>query len=87
MVRKKIVILDEDVSHGVESKIDCVNSILHEYSKNDICIEEMLYSIEVQGFSIQDVVDIFAKVINTIESDQLLQYKECETLPMDRSNW
>ncbi len=87
MNKKKIIITDECIDFDVKDKEDCVNAIIEEYNRNDLCVEELLYSIEIQGFSVQDVVEIFARIINIIESDKLLQYKEESVRPIDRNCW
>lgn len=86
---KKIIVSDEDevVEIEVKDKSNCVDVILEEYKKYDICMEDFLYSTELQGFSIQDVVDIFAKVINIVDLDQVLIYNDSSSIPVDRSQW
>lgn len=84
---KKIIVSDEGVEIEVKDKSNCVEVILEKYKKDDICMDEFLYSIELQGFSIQDVVDIFAKVINIVDSDQVLIYNDNSSIPVDRGEW
>jgi len=69
----ELVIMDENVTYDCKDKADTVKAIIEEYKRHDICIGELLHSLEIRGLSIQDVVDVFAKVMNIIEGDEVIQ--------------
>jgi hypothetical protein len=70
--------MNEGITYDVKSKEDCVIAIIEEYKRFDSCIGDLLYSIGIVGFSVQDVVDIFATVMHKIEDDLLIQIVDNE---------
>ena len=82
-MKRYIEIIDEGVTYDVENEQDCITAIMEEYRRHDVCIGEMLYRICIVGFSVQEVVDIFATIMYRIEEDLLIQIVEGE--PVRRS--
>ena len=74
--KSKIVlrILNEGITFDCKDKQDVVEAILEEYRAHDICLGELLEGLEIDGLSVQDVVDIFAKVMHIVEADEVVQY-------------
>jgi hypothetical protein len=74
-----------------QTKQDIVDLLINKYrEESDNCIGEMLQVTEIQGFSVQDVVDIFAKVMYEIEDDELVQRQDVDTVnpnEIDRWRW
>lgn len=75
---KYIQIIDEGVTYDVISIADCADAIKEEYLRNDVCIGELMDNIEVVGFSIPEIIRIYAKVMKDIENDKLILVKENE---------
>jgi hypothetical protein len=72
------------------SKEHAVNSIISDYHLYDVCIGEVLGSVEIQGASVQDVVDIFAKVMYIVEEDEVIQFMNMDKAEPDavvRFDW
>ena len=61
------------------------NYDIEEYKANDICVGELMDAIIIHGLSVQDVVDVFAKVMYEIEGDELVQNMEEEKV--NRWDW
>lgn len=71
-----------------ESKDDVVESILKDYTLYSVCIGELLNSVEIQGLNVQDVVDIFAKVMYIVEEDELVQRMNLDKdIPNEEKRW
>ena len=77
----KLIVMGEGTDFDCKDKEDVVKAIMEEYHRNDICIGELLYGLEIKGLSIQDVVDVFAKVMHTVEDDKLIQVMEEHAVP------
>lgn len=75
---KYLVILDENTTKEVKDLNECIEVIKEDYRRNDICLGELLNNIEVQGFSVNNVVDMYAQLIKDIENDYLEQGNEEE---------
>lgn len=73
------------------SKEDIVDTIIKEYKDNsENCIGEMLDITEINGLSVQDTVDVFAKVMYEVELDELVQIQNTDTIEpnkIDRWRW
>ena len=80
MSKKQIIIMNEGIAFDVKDKNDCVKAIIEEYNRSDVCIHELLSTIEIQGFSAEDVVYIYANCMNTIEGDILVHIREPKIL-------
>lgn len=65
---------DKCIVYDFTCKKDIVDAIIDEYHESDVCIGEMLDVTEITGVSTQDVVDIVARVLHTIEGDEIAQY-------------
>ena len=86
-----IKIDDTHVISDYISKEDIVNVIVKEYRENsNNCIGEMLDTTEISGLSVQDTVDVFAKVMYEVENDELVQRQNVDTTEpneIDRWRW
>lgn len=71
---KRIVIMNENIDYHVKDKIDCVNAIIEEYHRFDVSMSEILASIEIQGFSAEDVVDIYASCVQKSDNDTMVRF-------------
>jgi len=74
----------------VVTKEDMVKLIISKYREDDVCIGDMLHVTEIQGFLVQDIVDIFAKVMYELEDDELVQRQNVDTAEpneIDRWRW
>lgn len=71
---KKIIIMDEGVDYDVKDKHDCVSAIFEEYERFDVSMSEILASIEIRGFSAEDVVDIYAECVKKSDSDTMVRF-------------
>lgn len=69
-----IEIMGEGTTYDCTDKNDVVEAIIDEYHRNDVCIGELMNQIQVHGLSTQDVVDVFAKVMNIIEGDEVIHH-------------
>lgn len=77
------VIISDAVTKG-----DMVKLIIEKYREDDVCIGDMLQVTEIQGFSVQDIVDIFAKVMYELEDDKLVQKQNVYTdNPSEIERW
>lgn len=77
-MRKFIVIMNENVTYSVKDKEDCIKIILEEYEKFDLSMFDLLSGIEVQGFSIEDVVSIYATCMNKTDGDYIIHVRDIE---------
>lgn len=76
MSDKKIIIMNEGIDYDVKDKHDCVDAIWEEYMRFDVSMSEVLASIEIRGFSAEDVVDIYATCVNKSDSDTMIRIFE-----------
>ena len=68
------VIFNDDKNINCSCKEEVVEIIIDDYRENsDTCIGEMLNCTEIQGLSVQDVVDVFAYIMYKIERDEVVQ--------------
>jgi hypothetical protein len=75
-------------TYSCESKEHAVNAIISDYHQYDVCIGEVLGSVEIQGASVQDVVDIFARVMHILEEDELIQRMNVDNeVPDEVNRW
>lgn len=81
----KLIVMNEGVDFEVKDKNDAIDAILEEYHRFDLSMAELLDSLELRGFSIQDTVDIFSKVIYKTDSDKT--YIESEGEHISRWDW
>ena len=65
---------DKHIVYDYTCKEDIVDAIIDEYHESDVCIGEMLEVTIISGMSAQDVVDIVARIMHTIEGDEIAQY-------------
>lgn len=83
-MKKEIIIMNEGVTYDVTGIDDCVESIIEEYNRFDVSMSEILASIEIKGFSVEDVVEIYAKCIDRSDSDLLIRiYSDEEKVDLD----
>lgn len=66
------------IEKGTQTKEEVVQVILNRYFENDIVMGEFLETIELRGFSIVEIVEIYAKLINLADDDILTVEKEGE---------
>ncbi len=59
-----------------ESVEQAVEFVMEEYKKSDVCIGEMVASIEIQGLSIEDVVKVYVELYEQIEGDEICRVDE-----------
>ena len=57
------------------NKEEVIDIIMEEYHAFSVCIGEILDDTEINGLSINDVVDIYAKVIHKVDGDKLIHKK------------
>lgn len=79
MEEKEIHVISSHKDYMCDSKENAVEAILHDYSIHDVYIGELLNSISITGVSIQDIVDIVARVMNIIEADELIQMQDVDS--------
>lgn len=70
---KKIIIMNEGIDYDVKDKYDCVKAIFEEYRRFDVSMSEILASVEIRGFSAEDVVDIYAECVYKSDSDIMVR--------------
>lgn len=81
----EIISLNDGVTYDIDNKEDAIQAIFEEYNRFDISMNELLETIELSGFSVQDVVDIYAKTIKLSDNDELSIKIEEETI--NRWDW
>lgn len=75
---------DKQIFSGNLTKEGIVEILIKEYIDNsDNCIGEMLYVTQINGLSVQDTVDVFAKIMFEMESDELIQKQYIEEVIQD----
>lgn len=80
----EIKIDNKQIISGNLSKEGIVEILIKEYIDNcDNCIGEMLYVTQINGLSVQDTVDVFAKIMFEMESDELIQKQYIEEVIQD----
>ena len=55
---------------------DAFNKIIKEYEKSEVCIEELLDQMEIQGLSVEDNYKLYTKVMNFVENDLFIKIRE-----------
>ena len=55
---------------GIDEAFDDIIKI---YLKEDLCIEELMSSIEVNGLSLEDVFELVVRLYKNIEGDTLIR--------------
>lgn len=70
---KEVIFIGENNSYEVVTTDNCVEVIMKEYLKSDVCMGELLACIEIKGFSIENVVEIYAKCIKASDGDLLIK--------------
>lgn len=73
---KKIIIMEDNTEIKVSDKHECVSVIFEEYCKYDVSMSEVLASVEIRGFSAEDVVDIYAECVKQADSDTMVRFFE-----------
>lgn len=72
---------DNNHIHIMAYNIDsAVESILELYTKSDVCIGEFLESIEIHGLDVSSIVQVYARLYNTIEGDVCTRTEEDGTI-------
>lgn len=70
---------DKHIVYDYTCKEDIVDAIIDEYHDGDISIGDMLDVTIIRGMSAQDVVDIVARVMHTIEADEITQMQDVDS--------
>lgn len=61
---------------------EVVDQIIIEYAKGDVCLDELLNSLGIQGMTINDVVKVYAKLFKQVESDKVQRIREGEVVDL-----
>ena len=72
----KLIIMNEGIDYDIKSKQDAVDAIFEEYHKFDDSMCDILASVELQGFSMEDVVDIYAECMLISDGDHMIRITE-----------
>lgn len=79
--KKFILITNEGVTYDVKDKEDCVEAIMEEYRRFDVSMVDILSSVEICGFSAEDVFEIYAMAKFEADSDTIaIFYEEPSTV-------
>lgn len=75
-MKKKIILMNEDICFSVKNKENCISAIVDEYKAYDIAMSEILASISIVGFSAEDVVDIYTECMNISDGDLIVRFTD-----------
>lgn len=78
---KKVIVIEDGTTYNVDNKKDCVKAVIEEYIKYDVSMSEVLASVEIQGFSVEDVVDIYAECMKISDGDVTVRFTD--DIPME----
>jgi len=84
--QKGIIILSDDKFIECATPEEAVTAIKTEYSTYPNCVGEMLENVSLIGYSVQDAVDIFAIIMNDLESDVIIQVADGDVITRGRDN-
>ena len=65
----RLLIKDEEIEIDVNSAEGVVETIIKEYHKNDVCMHDLLAVLELKGFSIEQVFEIYAECMRESDGD------------------
>lgn len=73
-----VTLLNEKSTHGmipgsVEEAIEKVKELYHE---QEVCLDEFLENVSIEGLSINDVVKVYAELFKHIENDRVYRVRE-----------
>ena len=60
----------------VNSTEEAIRILLEEYKKSEVTIGEMLAKINFTGLSVEQVVEVYARLYNLIEGDEVYRMDE-----------
>lgn len=60
----------------VNSTEEAIRILLEEYKKSEVTIGEMLANINITGLSVEQVVEVYARLYNLIEGDEVYRMDE-----------
>ena len=64
------------------SREEAVSEIIAQYHESEVCVGEMLDTVCLANLTAAEVVQVYAKVMNHIEEDEIYHYKEDEEYPV-----
>ena len=56
---------------SVKTIEDACNLVKQVYKEHDLCLGELFQNIEIQGLSIQEVVEVFSVLYRELENDRV----------------
>ena len=83
MTEKSIRETDTNEVHKVNNKCEAIETITAVYRKGDVDLRGTLEFIEVNGFTVIEVVEIFAELKQRIDSDSCIVF-DCDNNEVER---
>ena len=75
-IEKYIYLINENIAYNVEDPHDCVNAIVDEYQTYDVSMYDLLASIAIYGFSVEEVINIYAECMKISDGDTIVHLRD-----------
>ena len=79
----KKVIINDTKSYIIADMWECVETIVHEYHSDALCMREVLADVMVEGFTLEETTQIFGTCLNRIEGDILIRVNTTDGISED----
>lgn len=85
-MKQEIIDLSNGKTYNYTNKEDAVSYIIQEYVQDsDVCMSEFLKSISLNNISMEDVVEIYARAMYLVETDNMTIEQDGEVRHL--ANW
>jgi hypothetical protein len=72
----KFIYFDENYCVQVDNRDECIDEIIKEYHKYDSSMYDILATTQLEGFSIEDNVYIYATCMNIADGDTIIHFRD-----------
>lgn len=83
VTEKSIKVLDTSEVCKVKDKEEAISLLCNIYRQSDVCLRETLEFVEINGFTIIEIVEIFAKLKKDIDGDSCIVF-DCYNKEVER---
>ena len=75
-MENKFIVLDEFYRRPVDDRDDAVDKLMEEYYKYDSSMYDILAVTNLEGFSIEDNVYIYASCMKIADGDTIIHFRD-----------
>lgn len=73
-MKKRVIVMSEGIEFPASNRDLCVEVIMEEYHRYDNSMCDILASLSIEGYSVEDVAYIYAKCMKLSDSDRTIRF-------------